>query len=664
MDNHLKRNRPTIHLDFETRSTLDLKKCGLWPYAEARTTEVLCMAYAIEQGPVHLWHMAHPAVDIDESPAPLELFEAIHDRMYVEAHNASFERVIWMKKCLDKGWPAIDDSLWRCSAAKAAAHNIPRSLEMASRAMGLPLIKDKEGHKIMLKLCKPRKATETDQSPWHEKPEELLKLWRYCITDVAVERLLSEYLLDLSPYETDVFLADQLINSRGIACDVGLVRKALSVVREMMIGFNAELSILTDGEVTQATKRAMIMNWLCDQGLEIPDTQGVTLEAYIKKPGLDPKLVRVLEICRDANKTSTAKYQAMNLRVSKDNRIRGTLLYHGAGTGRWAGSGIQPHNFPRGAIQDMVTACQDILDGDATWLDMLYGNVMEFLSWTLRGALVAGPGKDLLVSDYAAIEARVVMWYGDEQEGLTAFREGKDIYKYMAQDIYHVAYELINKVQRQMGKQAILGLGFQMGDKKFLATCAKYGIIITPEFSTMVVEAYRAKYQGIVKFWDAVNQAAMNATLYQGRRFRVGRVQYARTKRFLFCRLPSGRMLAYYNPKIQPVETPWGEKRDAVTFMGVNPYTRQWERQSTYGGKLTENIVQATARDLMAAAILRAEATGQYPIVLSVHDELIAEVDEGTGDIHEFEALMCEDPGWADGLPVAAEGWRGKRYKK
>ncbi len=658
-----------VHLDFETRSTVNLKKQGMHRYAEDPSTEVLCLAYAFDDGPVQLWHRGHPG--IEESDSPEELLSLVGDRHTVlEAHNAGFERCIWANWGQRTGWPQIADHQWRCTAAKAASHNLPRSLEGVSYALDLAVKKDDDGHRLMLKLSKPRKATINDKSLWHEKPTELASLWTYCKNDVEVERLLSYRLKDLPLTELEIFRADMRINSHGIACDLVMVTKALSIIREVVQDLNNELCLVTNGHVRSAAQREKMLTWLQTNGVKIADTQGTTIDLAIEMilgggiKTASPEALRVLEICRSVNRTSTAKYEAMRLHSCKDGRIRGTMLYHGAGTGRWAGRGVQPHNFPCGNIKDMEDACKDVLIGDRKWLAALYGDTMEFLSWTLRGALVSGLGKDLLVADYSAIEARVTLWHAMDEAGLDVFRRGEDIYKFTAADVYNVLYEKVTKIQRQMGKQAVLGLGFGMGNQKFKTTCAKYGIEISDEFAELVVKSYRSKYHRVQKFWYDCQDAAILAVQNPGKRYRVNRIAYGCQDNFLFCQLPSGRKLAYYDPRVEMRKAPWGQMIESLTFMGTDSLTKKWVRQTTYGGKLVENIVQATARDIMAEAILRTENTGEYPIILSVHDELIAEVNEEQGSIKEFESILTASPTWAGSLPIAAEGWRGKRYKK
>jgi DNA polymerase len=688
-------DRPIITMDFETRSAADLGDVGSWRYAEHPTTSAMCLAYHLPGEPkdldhVRLWHMAHPDAGIEESPPPDDLFHAIEVEGYlVEAHNAWFERGIWTHVMTKRhGWPAIQHEQWRCSAAKASALALPRALENLVKILRLPVEKDMVGNKLMKKLSKPKKLLKRERLAlekqgidpasriwWHELPEDLERNWLYCRRDVLAELFASEAMPDLSLRETEVYLLDQRINERGVHVDRDAVTAALSFVERVCGSMIAELAEMTRGEDAPAglapTQRAKMLGWLNGPGglPHIADTQGATVDAWLLRNDLLPEGRRALEIMRAVNRTSTAKYYALRDYRCEDGSAHGMLLYHGASTGRWAGSGPQPHNFPRGDIKDMEKVWKDILlayrEEAWDWLEFLYGDVMELLSHAARGAITADPGHELVVADFSAIEARVVLWLAGEERALDVFRRGECIYCDMATDIYK---RPVNKkdhpTERQMGKQAILGLGFQMGAPKFVDTVAKYGIMIELDFAKQVVDAYRKKYPGVKSMWWDQEAAAIQATKSPGRVIRCGKIQWRVKGRFLQCRLPSGRLLSYCDPVVISKTTPWGAQADCLTFMSVHPKTKQWWRGDTYGGTLVENIVQATARDLMAEAMLRAEATGLYECLLTVHDEIVAQVPAGQGSVKEFEALMCELPSWAEGCPINAEGWRGVRYRK
>lgn len=293
-----------------------------------------------------------------------------------------------------------------------------------------------------------------------------------------------------------------------------------------------------------------------------------------------------------------------------------------------------------------------------------YGDVMTALSAALRGAIIAPPGRQLYVADYAGIEARVLSWVARQDDALRMFHEGGDPYCDMASAIYNRPITKDDKQERQLGKAAVLGCGYQMGGPKFVSTAAMYGVTIDDDFSQQVVDAYRDKYWRVKKLWYDTQDAAVEAVQYPGRTVVQDRLRWRREGNFLFCTLPSGRRLAYPFPELRKNTTPWGSVQWQVTFMGVDMYSHKWKRQTTYGGKLVENIVQAVSRDLMASALQRCEESGTYTPILSVHDEVIAEAPLGAGSVKEFEGLLTTLPEWAKGCPVGAEGWAGGRYRK
>lgn len=711
-------NPPKATIDFETRSACSIKDCGSWRYSLDPTTEVMCLAFRLphwEEGRTALWHPAFPHLGVAEADCPElgELFAWIAEGKLVEAHNCWFERGIWTNICVPKlGWPEVGHEQWRCSAAKAAAYSLPRSLDGCTAALRLRVKKDMEGSKVMKKMAKPRKprvaevkqwvqahsgvgvpikqltvqtvATDSGwaahvtwdggerefQLPmyWHESVEMLERLWAYCRVDVLAEEAVSHRLRDLSHTETKMYLMDQAINERGFQLDREGVEAALEVVEGIFSELNAELVALTDGQVQKATQRARMIQWFNEMGLPLEDTQGGTIDGWLKREDLEADVRRGLELVRALGRSSTAKFvAAQNWATPGTWRVHGGLLYHGAGTGRWSGSGVQPHNFPRGSIKDMELAWEVIKTRDVAFMEMMYGDVMTLLSHALRGMIVPSPGRRLMVADYAAIEARVVLWLADDEEALDVFRRKECIYMAMATEIY--GRPITDKVkqadERQMGKQAVLGLGYQMGAKKFQATLAeKWGIFIELDFAQQIVDTYREKFWRVKKMWWDQEAAAIAAGKNPGRTFRCGKVYWRSFDGFLHCKLPSGRLLGYCDPQVLKKKTPWGEERDCLTYMGVDPYTKKWRRQDTYGGMLVENITQATARDLMADAMLRCHDEGIYDVILSVHDELIAECDEDKGSVEDFEATMAHVPDWAEGCPVAAEGWSGYRYKK
>lgn len=678
-------------IDFETRSKVSVKDVGAYEYARHPSTDVLCLAYLLDGGDeVDLWHPAFrdqtplvgktkrerdaPPWDLLESLAPEELFYAVTAGKLFEAHNAFFERCVWHFVMVVKyGWPPVQPEQWRCSAAKAAAYALPRKLEKVAEALGLAQRKDMEGHRLMLRLTKPRKRTKGDpDSMWHQKTDDLLRVFDYCKQDVRTEHAVSRSLRELPNQEIEIWQLDQEMNWGGMQCDLDMARAALEIADQARTEAAREMSQITGGQVTKMTQRPKFVAWLKEEGLNTDSVAADVVDAYLEDEGLGEHLHRALYLWRRTAKSSVKKYDAIVARISDDGRCRELLMYHGASTGRWAGRGIQPHNFPRGyAAARMHAACEDILHADFGMMKLLWGEdeVMDVLSNALRGTLVPAPGKDLMVADYSAIEARGTFWSAGHRAGLKVFEEfdagrGPDVYCWQAKKIY--GRPIAKKdPERQHGKVVILGCGYQMGGPKLASYAAGMGIEITEERGAELVAAYREENWPVVEFWKNIQNAAIEAVGRRGRGpgVQCGRFKFKVLGRFLHCRLPNGRFLSYLDPEIHMVRAPWGEMRPQVTFMGMNTHTHQWERCSTYGGKLTENVVQALCRDLMAEAMLRLRDTIYTP-VLTVHDEIIAEVDEGEGSVAEFEAIMTEQPEWAAGFPIAAGGWRGKRFRK
>jgi DNA polymerase len=710
------RQEPRAICDFETRSQCDLRKHGSWRYSLDPTTSVLCMAFRVPSWPADefgLWHPALPHLDIPEEDMfgnLVDLFDWILAGGIVEAHNAWFERGVWTNICVPRhAFPPVLHTQWRCSAAKAAALSLPRALGDVAAALRLPIQKDKEGHLLMKKVSKPRKALKREgdewlndhgagkctvckgkgsykrkpcekcdglgtfegdvdavpemQTKWHETAEQLADLWLYCGTDVLAEAGVSADIPDLPEAETDLYLLDQAINERGFQLDPAAVDTALTLIAQETADLNVKLAEVTGGQVLKATQRERMKKWFATQGLYLDNTQGTTIDAALE--GATGIVREALGIVRELGRSSTSKYQAMSRWMCPDGRVRGGLLYHGASTGRWSGAGVQPHNFVRGTVKDQVQLWDVLSTLDREFIREEYGSVMLALANALRGAICAAPGHKLYVADYASIEARVIIWLAEDEEHLAVFLDPKaDIYCEMASRIYE---RPINKKdhpdERQLGKVAILGLGYQMGAKKFVDAAANFGITLDADMSQTTVDAYRDKFWRIVEMWSLMERAAMEA-ISTRQRIPCGRVIWFVEDRFLYCQLPSGRRLAYPFPEVQTKLTSWGEPKLTVTFEGINPYSRRWERQGTYGGMLVENIVQAISRDIMAEAMLRCELSGTYQPVLSVHDELVAEAKDGTGNVKEFEALLTQPPVWALDCPIVAEGYSTFRYRK
>jgi DNA polymerase len=666
--------------DFETRSFLDVTEVGSWRYAEDPTTEILCLSYKLGDGVTKLW--------TPNLPFPKEIIDHVEAGGTFEAHNVQFERAIWYYLLhLKFGIPM--PKRWRDTLAACAYRGLPLGLDKAGEALGLPIQKDKRGKYLIQTLCVPKGATKSEPDRVYREDFDLVEeLFGYCVNDSDTEHGLSVILGPLPTPEQKIWVLDQVINQRGVQLDVEAVECALMITEALDKRLTAELRILTNDEVETASQRDRIIRWLQRNGVRIPDLKKETVEDYLKHPeDLPPSARRVLEIRQLLARASTKKLVKMLETVNADGRIRGMLQYHGASTGRWAGRLVQPHNFPRGnsklwkmttvddVIENIKFARTDLEEAIAR-LEFLYEGVgpIGAISSALRGMFIAGKGKTLMVADFSAIEARVVMWVAGCKKALTAFaaydrKEGPDIYCVMAQELYQ---KPINKrdhpEERQLGKITVLGCGYQMGGEKLQYQAEKdYGVVLDIETATWLVQTYRESYPEVKYLWYGLQDAAIK-TVQKGVPHTYSCIRYEivndNAGKWLTCRLPNGRLLWYYDPIIETVETAYGIKPQ-LTYMGRdNKKGGSWGRIRTYGGMLTENVVQAIARDLMVEGMIRVERA-DYPIILTVHDEIVAEPDEGHGSLSEFNALMAgPNSAWATGCPVSVEGWEGPRYKK
>lgn len=602
------------------------------------------------------------------------LFDALAEGIPVEAHNASFERAIWKHILTPRyDFPEVPVTQWRCSMAKAAALSLPMSLDAVSTALGIDDGKDKTGQKLITRLSKPKAS---DSSSFNEDEESLLAMIKYCEQDVRVEHQVSGLMDDLSDTELAIFHLDQRINDRGIMVDRELCHKVLEIVGDQESQANKQLAEITDGAVTAVTQRDNIVGYLkanCPQCANIKSLDSDAVEKLLLNPMITGAPKTVLEHRSSFAGISIKKFQSMLNRSEVDSIVRNNLQYHGANTGRWAGRGLQIQNFYRGDYPDvdtLVDVFKSCSAGNAEIIDIFFGENSSAVvaKSLLRPALIARPGYKLMVWDFAQIEARVLAWLANQKSMLDVFHRDGDPYVAQAAVIYNVDEDQVSKDQRQMGKQAVLGLGFQMGAGRFQETIAGYGIIEPFKFCEHVVKTYRLSNKNIVRFWYALQEAAMNAVQKPGLPFHCGKVVYELRGDFLKCRLPSGRELSYFKPKVSFCKE---FKRDILTYQ--KPFGSGLYENNTYGGKLCENITQAVARDCMAEGMLRLDRAG-FELIGTVHDEVLTEVPReyeymtGLGEeltLRLGRALLKQLPHWADGLPLDVdEGFESLRYRK
>jgi DNA polymerase bacteriophage-type len=634
----------TVSIDFETRSAVDLRKTGVYKYAADPSTDIWCMAYkAPWSDDVLVWQPG------DEVDAYLE--DWIRAGGLLSAWNANFERTIWNEVMVGRyQWPDTRINQWRCTMAQASAMGLPRALGQAAAVLGVEEQKDKTGAALMLRMARPRKVNADGSYTWWNTKDKVEQLIQYCRQDVRTELSVAEVLNEMPDSERRLYQLDQRINDRGVALDVDLVHRVKALAGNASMEIDAEIQRLTKGQVKAATNGMDLVAWLNSHGIATKSVDKQTVARLLTSDKLHPVIREVLTLRQNGAKSSTAKYDAMLHAVNGDGRMRGLLVYHGAATGRWSGKLVQPQNFPRPQKkQDELDEIIAKLKADGDVSEHGAGTVLA--SDLLRSMLVAENGHRLMFADYSAIEARVLAWVAGQNDLVETFRKGGDVYKEMASAIYNVDVENVTDGQRQVGKMAILGCGYGMGGKRFAEQCATMGIKVDEDEAKRIVAVYREKNNRIAQYWRDVEQDFVDMVKDAGR---VGSVRLP---------LPSGRLLTYHNPRIIQRETPWGAMRDTAQVDTLNSVTRQWVSQIIWGGLLTENVVQATARDLMATAMMALEVKG-YNVILSVHDEIISEVPDNFGSLDEMIDIMTRVPAWAHGCPINAEGKQGKRYRK
>lgn len=685
-----------------------IMRVGAWVYSEHPSTEVLYLSYNLKDG-------RGPQRWIPDMPPPTDLFNWIAGGGLVEAHNSFFEYCIWANVCVPKlGWPPLPLLQLRDSAAKCGAFSLPRALAKAAKAMGTSP-KDAAGHAVMLKLSKPRNPTKTNPDiRWTSKtaPEKFAALYAYGDQDIVAEGDLSAHLPDLLPQELTLWKIDQQINLRGVYIDRNLVDAAASIIQQAFIKYTSELVAITHGLVHAASEVAKIQSWLAACGWPPPTMEDSALKDMLERADLPGDVRRVIEIRRLIGSAAVKKVAAMRDRVGADGRIRDMFMFCGAGrTGRWGGSGPQPHNmFAKGPVVARCVECGHIhiatcprcpecggdtrsmdwnaeateavipaiLSRDLQIVESLWGDALLAIAGCLRGMFCAASGHELICSDYSAIEAVVIAALAREEWRLEVFRTHGKIYEASASKITGVPFEEFmqyrkdtgqhHPLRKKIGKFAELSSGFGGG----LGAWLKFGAgeFLTDEEIQQNVRKWRDQSPRVVALWHGLENAAHSAMMHIGQQFAYAGITYWAQEGVLYCRLLSGRHLVYLRPELRPGTTPWGTDTMVLSFEGVmTPKVGYsgggaWTRLDTWYGQLVENVVQATARDLLAYAIIQLDAVG-YPIVLHVHDEIIAEVPIGRGSIEEFERIMGTVPPWATGWPIkAAGGWRGVRYRK
>lgn len=646
-----------LHIDIETYSGESLADCGVHRYAEHPDFQILLFAYAFDEAPVTVVDLAQGTT----LPAPV--LRALTDPTVVKvAHNATFERTC-IGRMLGK---ELDPLQWECTMAQCARCGLPLSLGEAAKALGLEVQKMTEGKKLIKQFCLPHEATLLGGSE-RVLPTDDLKGWQtfkdYCRMDVEVERELDKALAWLEPTQDEkaLYALDQRINDRGVLVDMQLVDNAVRMDTIYKARLNVEAQQITG--LSNPNSATQLREWLGGRtGLQLDTLRKADLPD-IKGSTEDEDVHRVLQIRAEMAKTSNKKYEAMQKTVCRDSRVRGLLQYHGTRTGRWAGRLVQMQNLPQNHISDLGLARELLRDGDMDAMSLCYGNVPDTLSQLIRTAFVAPDGETFAVCDFSAIEARVLAWLAGEEWVLEVFRGHGKIYEATAAQMYGCSVEEISKTdpRRQKGKIAVLALGYQ-GGTGALAAMGGERMGLSAEDMAGIVRDWRKANPHIVKCWANIETAAQRCVTTGIDQKVYGLVFHRRQEDgTMTIQLPSGRLLCYRSMTT-------GTNRfgnGSLKYRGVNSTTNQWGWIETYGGKLTENIVQAIARDCLAHTLLALDRNG-YPTVFHVHDEVVCEVpkQEGPEALKKIQKIFADVPDWAEGLPLKGAGYVTDYYLK
>ena len=641
-----------LEMDIETFSDVDLIKCGVYAYADSPAFEVLLFAYSFDGGETQIIDLAQG------EKLPAEVEDAIFDVSVTKtAYNANFERT-----CLSKHFGRyLPPESWHCSAVQAAMLALPRSLEDVGRVLGLDEQKMKEGKELIRYFCVPCKPTKANGGRTRNLPCHAPEKWElfktYCKRDVDVEKSIRRKLhnFPIPESEMELYRLDQRINDRGVLVDMGLVEQAIACERLHKEVVTKRAYELTGLENPNSV--AQLKGWLGDMGMEAESLSKKAVADMIAET--DGEVEELLKLRLLMAKTSVKKYEAMERSVCSDGRVHGLLQFYGANrTGRFAGRLVQVQNLPQNHIPDLELARELVKQGRFEDVELFYDSTPNVLSELIRTAFIPKPGCRFVVADFSAIEARVLAWLSGEQWRLDVFTSHGKIYEASASAMFHVPVEEITKTSplRQKGKISELALGYGGSTGALISMGALDMGLVEDELSPLVA-AWRKANPHITQFWWDVDAAAIKAVT-EKQKTKVGKIIFEYKSGILFIALPSGRKLSYVKPRM--AVNKFG--RDGLTYEGISE-NKKWSRIETYGPKLVENIVQGTARDLLAEAMLRVEEKG-YPIVMHCHDEIIAEVPEGTGSVEEMCEIMAIQPKWAAGLPLRADGYECKFYQK
>ena len=641
----------TLAIDIETYSDVSLPDCGVHRYAASDAFEILLFAYSFNDEPTQIIDLA------SGEEMPQRIMESLLDDSVIKtAFNAAFER-----NCINRFFGlSLKPEGWRCTAVQASILSLPLSLEGVGEALNLDKKKMSEGKELIRYFCMPCKPTKSNGGRTRNLPSDAPEKWKlfktYCIRDVDVEKQIRKKLASfpIPDREQELYCMDQRINDRGIMVDMELIHHAVTCDLLYKNAATKRACDLTG--LNNPNSVSQLKAWLGERGIEADSLAKAAVEELVESS--EGEVSEMMKLRLAMSKTSVKKYEAMERSVCPDGRVHGLLQFYGANrTGRWAGRLVQIHNLPQNHMEDLELARLMVKKGRYDLVELLYDSTPEVLSELIRTAFIAKPGCRFIVSDFSAIEARVMGYLAGENWVMEEFRGAGKIYEQTASKMFHIPIEKITKGSPYRARGKVASLACQYGGAEGALISMGALNFVEEEELKGLVQSWRNANPHIVNYWYEIDRA-VKAAVKERKETMVGSVKVYYQSGMLNIMLPSGRSLSYVRPRM--TTNRFGS--ESVSYEGVGT-NRKWTRIESYGAKFCENIVQATARDVLAEAMLRLERNG-FDIVCHIHDEVVLEVPEGRSSVEEVNRIMAVCPDWCEGLPLKAAGFESSFYKK
>ena len=641
----------TLAIDIETYSDVSLPDCGVHRYAASEQFEILLFAYSLNDEPTQIIDLA------SGEKIPDKIMEYLTDDSVIKtAYNAAFER-----NCINRFFGlSLKPEGWRCTLVQASMLSLPLSLEGVGEALNLDKKKMSEGKDLIRYFCMPCKPTKANGGRTRNLPSDAPEKWElfktYCIRDVDVEKQIRNKLtkFPIPDREQELYCMDQRINDRGIMVDRELISHAVAC--DLLYKEAASKRAYEISGLENPNSVSQLKDWLNEKGIEVDSLAKAAVEELVEKT--EGEVSEMMKLRLSMSKTSVKKYEAMERSVCPDGRVHGLLQFYGANrTGRWAGRLVQIHNLPQNHMEDLELARSIVKEGRYDLVELLYDSTPEVLSELIRTAFVAKPGCRFIVSDFSAIEARVMGYLAGEGWVMEEFRGAGKIYEQTASKMFHIPIKEITKGSPYRARGKVASLACQYGGAEGALISMGALNFVEEEELKGLVQSWRTANPHIVNYWYEID-GAVKAAVKERKMTKVGMVTVYYQSGMLKIALPSGRVLSYVRPRM--TVNRFGSESVSYEGIGTN---RKWTRIESYGAKFCENIVQATARDVLAEAMLRLEKKG-FDIVCHIHDEVVLEVPEGTSSVEEVNEIMAVCPDWCEGLPLKAAGFESPFYKK